>query len=54
MNKQEYEYLQGLFSQKLKGSKGYVTNKEENYNNGILSCKSILSNYYNSDLNKLK
>lgn len=54
MNKQEYEYLQKLFTQKLKGSKGYMTNKEECYNNGVLSCKSILSKYYNSDLNKPK
>lgn len=35
MNKQEY--LQKLFTQKLKGSKGYMTNKEECYNNGVLS-----------------
>ncbi len=51
MNKQEYGYLQKLLTQKLKGSKGYMTNKEGCYNNGVLSCKSILSKYYNSDLN---
>lgn len=54
MNKQEYEYLQKLLTQKLKGSKGYMANKEECYNNGVLSCKSSLSKYYNSDLNKSK
>ena len=58
MNKQEYGYLQKLLTQKLiqklKGSKGYMTNKEECYNNRVLSCKSSLSKYYNSDLNKSK
>lgn len=53
MNKQEYEYLQELFTKKLRGSnKLYITNKEESYNKGVLSCKSILSNYYNSSLDK--
>lgn len=49
MNKNEYEYLQNRFSAKMKNHRGYSTNKETAYNEGILACKSILKEIFERD-----
>ena len=43
MNKQEYEYLQERLSKKIIQR---PTNKEEEYNKGILAAKSILKEVF--------
>lgn len=43
MTQKEYDELQELFSKKIKKN---PSNREEEYNNAILSCKSILKNFY--------
>ena len=42
----EYRILQGRFSAKLKSNRGYSTNKETAYNEGVLACKSILKEIF--------
>lgn len=44
MNSNEYEYLQERMSRKL--NRGLCTKKESAYNDGVLACKSILSEYH--------
>lgn len=46
MTYHEYQTLQDRFTAKLKNHKGYSTNKETEYNNGVLACKSILKEIY--------
>lgn len=42
----EYRILQERFSAKLKAHRGYSTNKETAYNEGVLACKSILKEIF--------
>lgn len=42
----QYEELQSLLSKKLKK---YPTNKESEYNAGVLAAKSILKNFYEQE-----
>ena len=46
MTEQEYNDIQNALSKKLKNHKGYSSNKEEEYNNGILAAKSIIKSIY--------
>lgn len=46
MDRSEYDYLQDRFSRKL--IKRLPTNKQEQYNEGILTCKSILKEVFES------
>ena len=46
MTLQEYKVLQDRFSAKLKNHNGRSTNRESEYNNGILACKSILKEIF--------
>lgn len=52
MTKQEYEYIQDRFTKKLydsiyRNSVGY--NKEEAYREGVLACKSVLSEIFHQN-----
>lgn len=54
MTKQEYEYIQDRFTKKLydniyRNSACY--NKDEAYREGVLACKSILSEIFNRNKN---
>lgn len=46
MTLQEYKMLQDRFSAKLKNHNGRSTNRESEYNDGILACKSILKEIF--------
>lgn len=50
MSYTEYQILQERFSKKLKNK--FPTNKEKSYNKGILACKSILKEIYESQFPK--
>jgi len=52
MTKQEYDYIQDRFTKKLydniyRNSVGY--NKEETYREGVLACKSVLSEIFHQN-----
>lgn len=49
MTKQDYDELQERMSRKLK-KQWYNTNKETAYNEGILTCKSILKEIFERQL----
>lgn len=47
MTEEEYKYIQERLSHKLiRRSKGCLTAKEQEYNKGILSAKSIIKDVY--------
>lgn len=46
MTNNEYTIIQERFTAKLKNHRGYSTNKETAYNDGILACKSILKEVF--------
>ena len=48
MTEAEYNEIQYALTKKLKNHKGYSSNREEEYNNGILAAKSIIKSIYKS------
>lgn len=48
MTETEYKEIQDRLTAKLKNHKGYSTNKETAYNEGILAAKSIIKSVYES------
>lgn len=48
MNSKEYEILQECFSEKLQRNNRYRTKRESAMDQGILACKSILKEVYES------
>ena len=46
MTEREYKEIQDRLTAKLKNHKGYSTNKETAYNEGILAAKSIVKSIY--------
>lgn len=46
MTDKEYQQLQDALTRKLKNHKGYSSNKETAYNDGILVAKSIIKSFY--------
>lgn len=46
MSEVEYRMLQKRFSGKLKNHRGYSSNRETAYNEGVLACKSILKEIF--------
>lgn len=51
MTEKEYRELQDRLTKKLQERSrfGYTGNKRQAYEDGILACKSILSDFYHND-----
>lgn len=50
MTYKDYTVIQERLSRKLKNHRGYSTNKETAYNQGVLACKSIIKEIFESQL----